>query len=234
MKTSAINPKSASLQSAIKVLKVMSTSSYNTVVHNSCIGICRNLPLALHIYDTPDEDTIKEVLYDAFKTWPQYSGSLFHPVFDTTDQLYVSPSNQYYEYRNLWAQDSIRLSLRQSLAAHCAKYFATYDYVQFLQRMIDVHIPAYQRSEKFLGYADRSKVIAYLCEVLRIEAIKSEHPANIARLQKLINTKMGKVGKDTLSSIIGYDTEPRIKWLQHLIKINSRNLTTTSESNKEV
>ena len=236
---------STHIYSARIILQDIASPNYAKYLFIPESGICTNVCG----WVSPDfrvQDELYELLKLSFTSWPQSSGSTAFPIFDPEDKIHKTAFKQY-ATSNLpkWAGN--QLVLRQSLAAHCAKYLARYDYVQFLTRFIEIHVPAHterRRAKVFNLHTFADGISLYLCNVLySLSSDETEHPANIARLQKTITQKIQQQRQQQPTSLDKYFSDSpnvtlnpifgrgdigaanRIKWLKQIRASNIAHLT---------
>ena len=82
------------------------------------VGLCRNLQTLWNLSDARADDLLQE----AFRSWPNYSGSREYPVPDPEAPFdEVAASSIYYDRHDLW-DDSPYGNLRRELCLHVADW----------------------------------------------------------------------------------------------------------------
>ena len=99
------------LNRIIKALRAWGSGQKKPLVY---VGICGNLPLSCAAID--------DLLSEAFRSWPNYSGDPRYPVPDPEAPSDKAAANRIYESRrDLW-DDSPYGNLRRELCLHVADW----------------------------------------------------------------------------------------------------------------
>lgn len=102
------------LNRIIKTLRAWGSGQEPPLAH---VGLCRNLQTLWNLSDAQADDLLQE----AFRSWPNYSGSWKYPVPDPEAPFDEGAASSIYWTQNLW-EDSPYGNLRRELCLHIADW----------------------------------------------------------------------------------------------------------------